>query len=43
MRRNDPIYLVHILNTIERIEKYTEGMENDYFLSNNLIQDGTIR
>lgn len=43
MKRNDQIYLVHILNSIERIEEYTEGMEEDHFLSNNLVQDGTIR
>jgi uncharacterized protein with HEPN domain len=28
---------------MERIEEYTKGMEEDDFLSNNLVQDGTIR
>ncbi len=43
MKKNDSVYLSHILNSIERIEEYTEGMEKDDFLSSNLVQDGTIR
>jgi Uncharacterized conserved protein len=43
MKKNDSVYLRHILNSIERIEEYTEGVEKDDFLSSNLIQDGTIR
>lgn len=43
MKKNDSVYLVHILNSIERIEEYTEGMDKDNFLSSNLVQDGTIR
>lgn len=43
MKKNDSIYLRHILNSIERIEDYTEGMEKNDFLSSNLVQDGTIR
>lgn len=43
MKKNDSVYLRHILNSIERIEEYTEGMEKDDFLSSNLVQDGTIR
>jgi len=43
MKKNDSVYLRHILNSIERIEDYTEGMEKDDFLSSNLVQDGTIR
>lgn len=43
MKKNDSVYLRHILNSIERIENYTEGMEKDDFLSSNLVQDGTIR
>lgn len=37
------VYLSHILNSIERIEEYTEGMEKDDFFSSNLVQDGTVR
>jgi uncharacterized protein with HEPN domain len=43
MRKGDSVYLSHILNSIERIEEYTEGMEKENFSSNNLVQDGTIR
>jgi uncharacterized protein with HEPN domain len=43
MKKNNSVYLRHILNSIERIEDYTEGMEKDDFLSSNLVQDGTIR
>ena len=43
MKKNDSVYLHHVLNSIERIEEYTEGMEKGDFLSSNLVQDGTIR
>jgi uncharacterized protein with HEPN domain len=43
MKKNDLIYLNHILNSIKRIDEYTAGMENGDFLFNNLVQDGTIR
>ncbi|MDR7667004.1 DUF86 domain-containing protein [Methanosarcina sp. Z-7115] len=43
MRKNDSIYLSHILDSIERIEEYTRGMEKEDFSSSNLVQDGTIR
>ena len=43
MRKNDEVYLSHILNSIERIEEYTKGMEKGDFFSSNLVQDGTIR
>jgi uncharacterized protein with HEPN domain len=43
MRKNDLIYLNHILNSIERIEEYTGSIEKSDFLSNHLVQDGKIR
>jgi uncharacterized protein with HEPN domain len=43
MKKNDSVYLSHILNSIGRIEEYTESMGKDDFLSSNLVQDGTIR
>ncbi len=43
MKKDDSVYLNHILNSIERIEEYTGGMERNDFSSNNLVQDGTIR
>jgi uncharacterized protein with HEPN domain len=43
MKKDDSVYLCHILNSITRIEEYTQGMEKEDFSSSNLVQDGTIR
>ena len=31
MKKDDSVYLNHILNSIERIEEYTGGMERNDF------------
>ena len=36
-------YLGHILEAIERIERYTEDMNEAAFLNNQLVQDAVIR
>jgi len=36
-------YLAHILEAIERIERYTEDMAQGMFLENQLVQDAVIR
>jgi uncharacterized protein with HEPN domain len=36
-------YLAHILEAIERINHYTEDMDETTFLSSRLIQDAVIR
>lgn len=36
-------YLAHILEAIERIRRYTEGMDEPAFMSNGLVQDAVIR
>ena len=36
-------YLAHITEAIERIERYTEDMDEVTFLSNQLVQDAVIR
>lgn len=38
-----PDYLVHILEAVQRIRKYTEGISEEGFYSNQLIQDAVIR
>lgn len=38
-----PEYLSHILRAIERIERYTAGMDEAGFLSSELVQDAVIR
>jgi uncharacterized protein with HEPN domain len=43
MKRDDRVYLNHILDSISLIGKYTQGLTEEEFLSNNLVQDGTIR
>jgi uncharacterized protein with HEPN domain len=36
-------YLQHICEAIDRIERYTQGMGEAAFLSNQLIQDAVVR
>ena len=36
-------YLDHICTAIERIERYTAGMDQTAFLNNELVQDAVIR
>lgn len=36
-------YLAHILEAIERIDRYTIGMDEPAFLNNPLVQDAVIR
>ncbi len=36
-------YLAHILEAIERIERYTEDLSEPAFLQNELVQDAVIR
>lgn len=38
-----PDYLGHILMAIERIDRYTEDMDEVAFLGNELVQDAVIR
>jgi uncharacterized protein with HEPN domain len=43
MKRDDSVYIRHIWDAIERIDKYTSGVDEKTFLSNTLIQDAVIR
>jgi len=36
-------YLAHILEAIERIERYTEDIAESIFLENQLVQDAVVR
>lgn len=38
-----PDYLGHILKAIERIDRYTAGMDEAGFLNSELLQDAVIR
>jgi len=43
MKKDDSVYLRHILDAISRIEEYTQDIKHDGFMDNYLIQDGVIR
>lgn len=43
MIKDDKVYLKHILDSISRIEEYTEGLGHDGFKKNNLVQDAVVR
>ncbi|TXT28188.1 MAG: hypothetical protein FD131_3321 [Rhodocyclaceae bacterium] len=38
-----PDYLAHILEAIERIDRYTEDMDELAFLNNQMAQDAVVR
>ena len=39
-KRDDTVYLRHILDAIQRIQEYVTGVSYDHFLGNPLLQDG---
>lgn len=43
MKRDDTVYLKHILDAITRIEIYLQGVNETAFMNNYLVQDGVIR
>jgi uncharacterized protein with HEPN domain len=43
MKKDNSVYLRHILDAISRIEDYTQGIRYKDFMDNHLIQDGIIR
>ena len=43
MKRDNIVYLRHILDAIHRIEEYTTGVQYEGFMSNNLVQAGVMR
>jgi len=43
MKKDDSIYLKHILDAISRIEEYIHAIRYEDFMDNHLIQDGVIR
>lgn len=43
MRKDDSVYLRHVLDAICRIEEYTQDITYRNFLNNHLRQDGVIR
>lgn len=43
MRRDESVYLKHILDAISKIEEYLEGIGESAFYNHTLIQDAVIR
>lgn len=43
MSKLDSIYLKHIFNSVQQILLYTEGMEEEDFLNNQLVEDAVVR
>jgi uncharacterized protein with HEPN domain len=43
MKRDDTVYLRHILDAIARVETYLQGKDEAIFKQDTLLQDGVIR
>lgn len=43
MKKDDTVYLQHILDAIEQIEEYLKGVSVKRFLQTRLLQDGVVR
>ena len=43
MKRDESVYLRHIMDSIVRIEEYLREVDEHTFKQRNLIQDGVIR
>lgn len=43
MKRDDTVYLLHILDAIGLVEEYTKGMSENEFLGNSMAHDAVVR
>ncbi len=43
MKTDQSAFLNHILDAIKKIEKYMQGIDEETFKKNDLVQDGVIR
>lgn len=43
MRKDDLVYLRHILDSIEKIQLYLQGVSKEDFDKNSMLQDAVIR
>jgi len=43
MKRDESVYLRHILDAIIKAEEYLQGLDENSFNGNSLVQDGVIR
>lgn len=43
MKKDDAVYLQHVLDAINTVEEYLKGVNEEKFKATRLLQDGTIR
>ena len=43
MEKDDTIYLRHVLDAIDTIQEYLQGVNEEKFKATRLLQDGAIR
>ncbi|MBU0628386.1 MAG: DUF86 domain-containing protein [Nanoarchaeota archaeon] len=43
MKKDNSVYLKHILDSIKRIEEYTKEISKEQFMSKNIVQAAAIR
>ena len=43
MEKDDTVYLQHVLDAINTVEEYLQGVNEEKFKATRLLQDGTIR
>jgi len=43
MKKDDTVYLRHILDAIQQIEDYLKGVSFEQFFQQRLLQDGAVR
>jgi len=43
MEKDNTVYLRHVLDAINTIEEYLQGVNEDHFKATRLLQDGAIR
>lgn len=43
MMKDDTVFLRHILDAINKIQEYAQGMDFEKFRKSSLVQDGVIR
>lgn len=43
MKKDDTVFLRHILDAVNWIEEYTHGMDYEGFRASHLVQDGVTR
>jgi uncharacterized protein with HEPN domain len=43
MKRDDTVYLRHMLDAVSAVEEYLQGANEDSFKRNRLLQDGVVR